>query len=135
MSTQTIPNDIINIATVADFNALLNKYPEKLLVITFFTDTCSICKSYAPAFAQTQKDYTQYKVIFGRANLEQMPLVSQQFNIMGVPTTIFVKNKEIVHMVSGGFPKSQLKSMVADVLKKFFNVKVKNISDIDTMYM
>lgn len=130
-----IPNNVVEIPSTAEFNEMLNKYQNQLIIVTFYTETCSICKSFAPAYSAVQKDLNKYDILFGRANLNQMPIVGQQFNIMGVPTTIFVKNKEIVLMRSGGFPKTQFRQMVEEVLWKFFSVKVKKPADADTMYM
>ena len=131
----TIPNEVVEIPSTSEFNEMLNKFQNQLIIVTFYTETCPICKSFAPAFTGVQKELSKYNVFFGRANLNQMPIVGEQFNIMGVPTTIFVKNKEIVLMRSGGFPKTQFRQMVEEVLWKFFNIKVKKPADADTMYM
>jgi thiol-disulfide isomerase/thioredoxin len=130
-----IPNNVVMLHTVDETNNYLRELKDNLIILNFYTNTCSVCKSFAPSFAAIQKEFHKHKVLFGKIDANELSLIAQQFNIMGVPHTIFVKNKEIVHSVSGGFPKPQFRNLVQDVLEKFFNVKTKTIDDSNLMYM
>lgn len=129
------PQEVLQFQEIAKVNEILEAYQDHLIIINFYTNSCPICRSFKPSFFAVQKEFLKEKVLFAQINANQMPSIAQQFNIRGVPHTIFVKKGEIVHQASGGFPKPQFRRMVNDVLKQFFHVKTTSSQAEDMMFM
>lgn len=127
-------SQIMDFHSAQEWNDLNSKYPDNLILVTFYTNTCPICKAFSPNFAAAQKDFSKKKVIFGRINAEEIPIVSGQLGIQGVPTTLSIKNKEIIHRFSGNYSKPQLRSLINDLLVKYFKQKPL-VDDADLMFM
>jgi thioredoxin-like negative regulator of GroEL len=125
---------IIDFHSAQEWNELNAKYPDKLIIVTFYTNTCPICKAFAPNFTAAQKDFGKKQVIFGRINADEIPMVSGQLGIQGVPTTLSIKDKEIIHRFSGNYSKPQLRSLINDLLVKYFKQKPL-VDDADLMFM
>lgn len=89
-----IPNFVLNIGNVDKINQILNGYQENLIVIMFTSPQCGACKGFLPVFEKAQQEFYSQKVIFIKINVQDLPEVAKQFNIMGTPTTIFIRNKK-----------------------------------------
>ena len=98
----------------------------------FYTNTCPVCAAYKPQFFDIQKEFKQQDVVFLRINSELLYSVANQFGIMAVPTTVFLKGQEVLFRGSGMYPKPQLRSLINDALKKYFKIFT---IDEDLMYV
>jgi len=97
---QSTPRDIINISTNDDFKKLLNDFPDKIIVIDFWAVWCAPCKMYAPVFKKAHEEFTP-DFIFAKINSDENPSIAQYFGITSIPTTLFIKGKQVVHKFSG----------------------------------
>lgn len=129
-----IPNDVLEITNISQYTEIFNNYSENLIIITFYTNSCPVCAAFKPSFYAVQKEFEKQKVIFARLNSDSISAIAAQYNIMAVPTTIFFKGKAEIYRNTGMYPKPQFRSVINDVLKKFFNVK-NGPSEQDMMYM
>ena len=57
-------------------------------------------------------------MIFTKLNTDENQSIAQQFNITGIPTTLFIANKKLVHRAVGMQNESQFSQTVEQVLKK-----------------
>lgn len=131
-----IPSQVIDVTSIQEFNNYLTEFRENLIILTFYTRTCSICKSFAPHFTSAQQEFEPKGVLFARINATDNPLITQQFQIQGVPFTLFIKDKEAIHSFTGGASPTQFRSVINDVLQKHFGMEKKISPDsYETMYM
>lgn len=100
MERQSMPKDIIHLDTAQDFNVLVQKYPEKVIILDFWAEWCGPCKTFAPVFERLQEEYSD-KYIFGKVNVDKNSKLAQRFGISGIPTTLFVKNGDVIHKKVG----------------------------------
>ena len=117
-----IPNEIVKIHSVDQFNELVNDYKESLITIDFWAEWCGPCKAFGPVFEQLRCEYESKAVIFAKLNVDELGIVAQQFNVTGIPTTLFVYNKKLVHRQVGMSNKRSfaqtLDSVIAKVAEK-----------------
>ncbi len=97
---QSTPKEIINISSNDDFSKLLNDFPDRIIVIDFWAVWCAPCKMYAPVFKKAHEEFTLY-FIFTKINSDENPSIAQYFGITSIPTTLFIKGKQVVHKFSG----------------------------------
>lgn len=97
---QSTPKEIINISNNDDFNKLLNDFPDRIIVIDFWAVWCAPCKIYAPVFKKAHEEFT-LDFIFTKINSDENPSIAQYFGITSIPTTLFIKGKQVVHKFSG----------------------------------
>lgn len=97
---QSLPKEIINISTSDDLNKLLNDFPDKIIVIDFWAVWCAPCKMFAPVFKKVHEEYTT-DFIFTKINTDENPSIAQYFGISSIPTTLFIKNRKVLHKFAG----------------------------------
>ncbi len=111
MNAQPMPKIIVDIHSFDELNKLKNDYPDKIIIIDFWAVWCGPCKFISPIFKQLQQEYSQ-DFIFAKINVDENPLISQNFRITGIPTLLFIKNNEIVHKIIGASSYQHLKQIL-----------------------
>ena len=133
---QTLTHEKVALVESATaFNADMKALTDNLIIITFYTKTCSVCKAFAPQFAATQQEFKGDAVYFAQINAEELPMIAQQFNIMAVPNTFFIKDQKIIFQMTGDIPRAQLRSLISDTLRKVFGKKSQATQEFDAMFM
>jgi len=116
-----IPHGVITIGSIEKFNEIVNRYLHQLIIVEFFAQWCGPCKSFKPIYESLQPLYEQKGVVFLRIDSEAFPEICTQFNVMGVPAFLFIKEKKGIHRVSGAMLKNQFQNLVDSLLGKFFS--------------
>lgn len=73
----------------ADFAGAVASAP--LAMVDFWADWCGPCKMLAPFVEQIAGQYDG-KVMVAKVNIDQEPELARQFEIMSIPTVVFLKN-------------------------------------------
>ncbi|UYP48215.1 Thiol-disulfide oxidoreductase ResA [Candidatus Lokiarchaeum ossiferum] len=118
MTTKQLPDSVVNISSVDHFNEIVNDYIDNIIIVDFWAAWCGPCKAFAPAFEALQKEFKSKGVIFAKLNVDDLGQIAQQFQVSGIPTTLFIKNKKLVHRQVGMAPKAQFASIIDTVIKK-----------------
>jgi thioredoxin 1 len=77
------------------------------MIVEFWAPWCGPCKMMAPALKKVEEEYKD-RVILIRVNADENQSVLKDFNVMGIPTVIVLKNGEISARHSGLLDRSQL---------------------------
>lgn len=85
------------------------------VVVDFYADWCGPCKMMAPVIDELAADY-EGKVRVGKVNTDENRGVASKYNIMSIPTILFIKDGKVVDTVVGAVPKIELQRRIDAML-------------------
>jgi thioredoxin 1 len=91
----------------ATFSSEISKYP--VLVVDFWAAWCGPCRMAAPIIEQLAKEYSG-RVTFGKLNVDENPLTSNEFQVESIPTLLIFRDGEPVDGIIGAAAKHQIES-------------------------
>lgn len=100
----TLPNPIITITSEEQFKTIIDSSGEQLLVIDFYADWCMPCKMLSPRILEIARE-NKGKASFYKLDVDKHRKIAAQYRVMGIPYIVFIKNKEVVHTITGISPK------------------------------
>ena len=95
--------------TDANFAQSVNKYP--LLVVDFWAPWCGPCRMVSPVIEQLAGELAG-KVVFGKVNVDENPMIANTFGIRSIPTIAIFKNGKNVDGFVGATSKSQMQTKI-----------------------
>jgi thioredoxin 1 len=108
---QKMPETIIEIHSSEEFDKLLMDYPEKIVIIDFWAVWCGPCMFFAPIFKKLHGEF-QKDFIFVKVNVDENNAIAMKYGITGIPTTLFIKNKEIINQIVGAMDYERTKKVL-----------------------
>lgn len=100
LKMQRMPSGIVTIKNEQDLARLTNEFNDKIIVIDFWAVWCSPCKIFAPIFEKLQQEYYQ-EFILAKINVDENPLIAQNYGISSIPTTLFIKEGKLLRKFVG----------------------------------
>jgi thioredoxin 1 len=100
--------------TDANFEEATRKYP--LLVVDFWAPWCGPCRMVSPVIEELA-DELAGKVVFGKLNVDENPIVSNKFGIRSIPTLAIFKNGRAIDGIVGAASKSGIISKISTYVK------------------
>jgi len=91
------------------FFQTINKFP--LMLVDFWAPWCGPCRMMSPIIDQIGKDYLG-KLVVGKMNVDENPLIGRQFSISSIPTLILFKRGKEVNKIIGSVSKNKIDEMV-----------------------
>jgi thioredoxin 1 len=88
----------------------------KPVLIDFFAEWCPPCKMLSPILEKLEKDFEE-KVVFAKVNVDNCPLIAQQFGINPIPTVILLKEGKQLGSFIGLRPEEEIKNWLENSLK------------------
>jgi thioredoxin 1 len=82
------------------FNAILEKSKDRLIVVDLYADWCAPCRLIAPVLDELAKQYSG-KADFYRVNVDQNTAVANFFKVNAIPYVVYVKNGVVVDALTG----------------------------------
>jgi thioredoxin len=84
-------------------------------IIDFYADWCGPCKMVGPILEQLSKEY-KGKVDIYKVNTDQEQELARMFQIMSIPSILFVPLKGKPQMAQGALPKMALEQAIKETL-------------------
>ncbi len=111
LNQQKMPENIIEIHSSEEFNKLLKNYPDKIIIIDFWAVWCGPCMFFGPIFKKLQGEF-QNDFIFVKVNVDENNAIAMKYGITGIPTTLFIKNNEVINQVVGAMNYEGMKQVL-----------------------
>lgn len=89
----------------------------KLVLVDFFATWCGPCKMLSPIISEIANEYSN-SVKVCKVNVDENQDLAIKYNIMSVPTLIFLKNGEFVKSSVGFCTKSELDNIIKELSLK-----------------
>jgi len=105
-----------NILTDENFDKEINS-SDKLVLVDFFAVWCEPCSILAPILEKAVKNFSE-EIVLMKANLDDVPLTAQKFNVEKIPTVIIFKNGEPISSFVGLMPENAIKEWLRNMLKE-----------------
>jgi thioredoxin 1 len=86
-----------------------------LSVVDFWADWCQPCHIMSAHVEHLALEFGAMLTVF-TVDVDENPLVTQRFEIMGMPTLIFFRNGEVVHRIMGAGRYDDLQRLTHDLL-------------------
>ncbi len=80
-------------------------------IVDFYAEWCGPCKTLKPIFEELSKEYAG-KINFGKLDVDESPETAKKFNVMGIPTLIFLKDGAEINRSVGALSKESLKEKI-----------------------
>jgi len=93
----------------ATFFQTINKFP--IMLVDFWAPWCGPCRMMSPIIDQIGKDYLG-KLVIGKINIDENPLIARQFSISSIPTLMLFKRGKEVNKIIGSVSKNKIDEMV-----------------------
>ena len=79
---------------------------DKPVLVDFWATWCGPCRMLGPVIAQIAEERSDIMVC--KVNVDDEPMLAQQFNVMNIPTVLVFKNGEVTAKSVGFKPKAQI---------------------------
>lgn len=89
---------------------------DKPAIIDFYADWCGPCKMVSPVLEQLSQEYAG-KVDIYKVNTDEQQELAGLFQIMSIPSILFIPKDGKPQMAQGAMPKAGFESAIQDVLK------------------
>lgn len=76
---------------------------ERPVLVDFWAEWCGPCRAFAPTFEKLAERYGN-KVVFAKANVDEVPELAGRFAIRSIPTILLLKQGRVVERWVGARP-------------------------------
>lgn len=103
--------------TVITSDLFINETNKGNVVVDFFATWCGPCRMMAPIYHKLSEDIKEVK--FVAVDIDKNHSLAQKFDVMGVPTFLFLKDGKEVDRIVGGMDYEHFKAKIKEVYGSF----------------
>lgn len=105
-------SDLIQHLTDATFSEAVAK---GLTIVDFWAPWCAPCRELAPTTEALAAEF-QGKVAFAKLNVDDFTPLSEQYEVLSMPTLVFFRNGQPLDRIVGALPIDQLRARIQQAL-------------------
>ena len=75
---------VIKVVDANQFNSLFKEH--EYILVDFYADWCPPCRMMSPVIDRLSEDPDLQKITFVKVNVDENPMLADQFGIQGIPT-------------------------------------------------
>jgi len=99
--------------TDSSFDELARRYP--VLVVDCWAPWCHPCRIIAPIIDALAKSYAG-RTVFAKLNVDENPKSAERFEILSIPTLLFVKDGKVLDRLIGAVPRQKIEEKLKSYL-------------------
>ena len=96
-----------------ELNELIKK--NNIVIIEFYATWCGPCQKMLPIFKSTAQKYLN--IYFVTLNIDNNKKLAEKYNVISIPTIIFIKNKKVILTNNGLIQKNEFIKKIESILK------------------
>lgn len=104
---------MIHITNKIEFEQLIEE--NNNVIIDFYATWCGPCKMLAPIIEEVAQEVNDVKIV--KVDVDQAEELAGMFNVMSIPTVVYIKEKSSVLVELGFKPKNH----ILENIQKLFN--------------
>lgn len=81
-----------------------------LVVVDMWAPWCTPCRMLSPLLEELSQEYKDIKMV--KLNVDENPEVQGRYQVMSIPTVIFVKGGDVVESLIGVQPKDRYEELI-----------------------
>lgn len=85
-------------------------------LIDFWAAWCGPCKVMGPVIDELAEENKEKPVLIGKVNVDDCPALAAQYNIMSIPTLLFMKDGKMAHQFVGLMTKPEIQKLIDGLL-------------------
>ena len=93
---------VYEIQTIAQWNEIIKKAGDSIIIIDFYAVWCGPCKAVKPKYEMLAETYKDLNILFLSVDIEKVPQLSDKFEITSMPTFLVVHKDKITKRITGG---------------------------------
>jgi len=109
-----MPETIIEIHSSEEFNKMVKDYPNKVIIIDFWAIWCGPCMFFGPIFKKLHEEFKR-NFLFAKVNVDENNAIARNYGITGIPTTLFIKNDEVINKIVGAMNYDGMKNILNEL--------------------
>lgn len=85
---------------------------DRPVLLDFWASWCTPCSMLSPVVDEVANEMPSIKV--GKINIDEEEDLASRFNVMSIPTLVYIKNGNVINTIVGVVPKTSILQMVQE---------------------